>query len=279
MPVGFHNTGTICWLNSILQAMVSSSDLCSTIKNIDQTNASDLLLQLIDLIKKIDEHVDIQKKSIDILQTISHTNLIHGQQASDEGFIILLDLINNKEICNLFTHIYEIKLICKQTNKILSKERSINNIFYMFDERILEETNLTTCILGYTHNLEDYTPQEHMSYHKKHYKYKRVYKLRRIPEIVIICLNRYRTTGKGNIIARNNKIKLPQTFNIPDIDNKAMVYDKIAEIDHLGSLNSGHYICRAKRNNKIYLFNDIRCTEYRLETLPSTFLTFYQRLK
>ena len=59
--------------------------------------------------------------------------------------------------------------------------------------------------------------------------------------------------------------------------NGAIKYDKIAQVEQSGSLDSGHYIAKGiRKNSETYLFNDQSVSKIdELLPTPNTFLTFY----
>jgi len=291
VALGFNNTGAICWMNSLLQAIISCKSLCQYFLSSDALKEADLgntAKELSTLIRCYREgsgaNESVKDKSLDVLKALIRDLkdkkktinwMESGQQSCSEGLVLILEMLSNKKIDALFYHIYEIKTICNNTNENVSTVRDTNNIFYLweFTEQKLLESSLEEMILSYTEeHKEEYIPDDYKEKHKEGYTYKKVYKLRRIPNIVIIALNRYKSP-------RNSNLKLPLEFTIPSNKGTNMVYTKIAEIDHLGSLHSGgHYVCRCKRNDKVFLFNDISFKEYKFGTLASTYLTFYEMI-
>lgn len=282
---GFNNTQVLCWLNSLIQSLLSfDSTYNFFIKNKTTDSSSHISRQLTTLFKQLDELEDVSGMSTDLLNSLVRDlkknnrkiDLSSGQQSSSEGLILILEIINNKELDRLFNHVYEIVIVCNQTNKIVSKKRDTGNVFYLwqFNESQLLDTPLEDVILYHIDECDDsYKPDKN---HKEGYTYKKITKLRRIPQIVVIALNRYMTDGK-KYVPRNQQIKLPYEFKIPSNKDEDMIYRKKAEIDHLGSLNGGHYVCRAERDKKTYLFNDSSYKLHEFGTLPSTYLTFYER--
>ena len=275
-PSGFNNTGVICWFNSLLQSLISCHKFVEYFKGqkIKEENSC-IHNELINLIIKIEENEDIKNMSSILLNALvkdlqnknKKIDLGFGQQASDEGFIFLLDIINKKKLEKIFEHVYEEVIICKETDKVVSRKRSYNNIFNVFDEENLIKNGLNEYILqNEESDLKDYGKEN---------TYRRLYILRRISPIIIIALNRFNTDGK-NFKPRNAKIKLPDYLEFPHINGTIMKYKKISEIDHTGSLSGGHYVSRCLRNDNVYLFNDINVSNCHLETLQSTFLTFYE---
>lgn len=277
-PSGLRNSGVICWLNSLLQAMLSSRILCSSFEESSDESATHREFRT--LIQKAIKKEDISLSSSSILRALitdlrrqqKSIDIAFGQQSSSEGLILILDMLNKKEINDRFYHVYEDTIQCDQTGKVVSKVRSINNVFYIFDEETLLERGIRDFLLCHSNVLdEDFTPDDHEPGHT----YRRIYTLRRIPEIVVIALNRYMTNGRAHK-KRNPKIKLPNEFSMPHNKEGDIKYTKIAEVHHLGGLNGGHYMSVAKRGNQSYLFNDEQVTPRAMETVPTTYLTFYE---
>lgn len=277
-PSGLKNNGVICWLNSVMQALLSSRIFCSSFGEL--SDESNTYREFRTLIKKINNKEDISMSSISILKALIYDlkrqqksiDIGIGQQSSSEGLIQILDMLNNKDINSRFYHVYEDTVQCDQTGAVVSKVRSINNIFYIFDEETLLEKGLREFLLSHSSVLdEDFTPDNH----EEGNTYRRFYTLRRMPEIVVIALNRYLTNGREHK-KRNPNIKLPNEFYMPHNKEGDIKYDKIAEVHHMGGLNGGHYVSVAKRNNQTYLFNDEHVRQHTLETLTSTYLAFYE---
>ena len=283
-PSGLRNIGAICWLNSLLQSLLTCKhffDYIRTHKDIHKNNTYKSLVEICESIEKSDDILDKSSYFLkafisDLKSNKKEIDIGFGYQCSSEGLILILDQINSPKINSLFTHSYEIELVCNESGKSLSKRRANDTIFYIFDEESLQKKGLRDYLLSHESELEkEFIPEDWKNEHQPHYTYKRVAQLKRISEIVVIALNRYMTTGLKSL-PRNAAIKLPNTFTIDSNKQIAMHYKKIAEIDHLGSLRGGHYISRCVRDKDVYLLNDSSYKKFQLETLPSTYLTWYE---
>ncbi|MDL1983180.1 MAG: ubiquitin carboxyl-terminal hydrolase [Deltaproteobacteria bacterium] len=189
-----------------------------------------------------------------------------AQQSASEGMTFFLDMLNSKHLNKILTHVTKESIVCKQTKEIISSKKNINNQFMLFDTNDLIKRGLPDALLCSQDNLEeDFIPEDHTKDANK--QYKRVYILKYIPEVIIISLNKY--------IQKNNVV-LPDSFKIPHINGSDMVYIKKAEVDHLGSLGGGHYIGRALREDKVFLFNDVNYSESQLKTNKNTYITLYE---
>lgn len=154
-PIGFRNTGVICYFNSVLQSLLSCTSFIDKIKEeklkIDNPNKDNIVLKefikLINLynmfinkseIKQDGEKRDeIQKMSISLWKSMAITNKqknsnfsFNGQQCAGEGLNQLLESMEELQgIQNLFMHRYTSNLYCFDCKKWVSKVDNTNNIF------------------------------------------------------------------------------------------------------------------------------------------------------
>ena len=79
------------------------------------------------------------------------------------------------------------------------------------------------------------------------------YEINKLPYILILSLKRFKYN-------ENNNFKLKQliTYPINDFELKGKKYDLFGVVYHYGSINSGHYVCVVKHNNKWVLCDDRR---------------------
>ena len=279
---GLNNTGVLCWFNSLLQGLFSCKYFVSIIENIDG-EANPLVSDLQKIIKVMEagntKACDSCYALRSLLQQLKekegdrYNSLSSAQQSASEGFTLLLDYIDSKPLNIAFMHKYEERIVCIQTGEIESKKDGFNNQFMVFDETELQKSGLADYIKYHEHDLHDYKSEKRNT--NPAHKYKRVYALKYLPKVVVLLLNRYYTDGHGRHRPRNPNISLPAEFEMPSVlFNGAMVYKKVAEVDHLGGLGGGHYISKVMRGGEAYLCNDSITTDYRLGTSPNTYITF-----
>ncbi len=276
--VGFHNTGVICWFNSLLQCLLSSHYFVNTIKLLKSDNEIVKSLQL--LISSVEGSSEQVHSSSAILRALlvalrdkepkRFKALASGQQCSAEGFTLLLDYIDDKTLNSVFNHRYEEQVVwVSNSDKVESKIISHNNQFEIFDEAGLKANGLSEYIRYNETPIDEYKSERADADTAPDKKYKRLYILRYLPKVVVLLLNRYYKK------ARN--ISLPEEFTIPSCQfDGNLVYKKIAEVDHMGSPSSGHYVSKVLRKNIAYMCNDATHVPYRLGTSPNTYMTFYE---
>lgn len=272
--IGFINIGAICWFNSMLQLILSSKYIIKSILD-NEEEQNNLLKEFQNFLKNYISNNLSQNDSIKLLRIFllevkeKHPSSVLNslvEQSASEGMTFFLDMLNSKYLNKILTHVTEESIICKQTKEVISSKKNINNQFMLFNTKDLIKRGLPDTLLCSQDNLEeDFVPENHIKNDAK--QYKRVYILKYIPEVIIISLNKY--------IQKNNVV-LPDSFKISHLNGSDMVYIKKAEVDHLGSLGGGHYISRALREDKIYLFNDSSYSESELKTNRNTYITLYE---
>ena len=132
--------------------------------------------------------------------------------------------------------------------------QSIKDCFELFFEKELLEDPLSCRVCG--------GPQ---------YFFKN-YEINRLPYVLILSLKRFKYN-------ENNNFKLRQliTYPIFDFELKDKKYDLFGVINHYGGINSGHYTCTIKHNDKWITCDDRKVYEIEQERVMSSnaYILFY----
>lgn len=113
-----------------------------------------------------------------------------------------------------------------------------------------------------------------------------IYKL---PKILVIQLKRFKFGGYqgGKIMT---EVELPEVLDLSDLVTEskdktvaAPVYKLFGFVNHVGSLNGGHYTatCKNPDNGRWYDFNDSRVSETRINfpfSTSSAYIAFFQKM-
>lgn len=238
---GFYNNGALCWMNSLLQALLSCEIFYKTVK--DETEITTHTLEL--LHKMINSNsreqyssliLDALGKDLKNTQPKNYEIICSGaQQSASEGFVLLLDCIKSLEVKKLF--------YSRFNNDMVSPFHTI------FDIKRLADVGLI-----------DYLKYDIIETEGK----KIVRSLTHAPHILVLIFNKY-----------NKKIliEMPKEFNL----SSSLCYKLKSDILHSGNLNGGHYVARGYRNGKYYMFNDNSVQEIEsMKPTVNTYMMFYE---
>ena len=240
-PLGFHNTGSICYFNSLIQCLLSSKNF---LKFILYDKQDPLFTEfLINIVNDLWDMTFTTK----ILQKY---NIVEGNQSSSEYFIFMIDLM---KLENIFECQHKIISTCqncgyKKENKDISYNTLINDDiteFFRYDEKI-DNVNCDNCKVKSTIQ-----------------RNKIIYGL---PPVIVLSFNKY--FGK-------------KVINYPEIfSNSEVEYRLVGTVEHYGVLGAGHYISRFKRNGSYSLADDSRVGEIKeINCMPETYMVFYERVR
>jgi len=240
-PLGFHNTGSICYFNSLIQCLLSSNNFLKFILYDKEDSMFEEFLR------------NVTNDSWDMVFTtrlLQKYNIVQGNQSSSEYFIILVDLL---KLENIFECHHIIKSICRNCgNSKQSKDISYctlinDNIkeFFKFDDSV-DNVVCDNCKIRSTLDRQ-----------------KIIYG---IPPVIVLSFNKY--FGKRNI-------SYPPYFSNEDVE-----YKLIGTVEHFGVLGAGHYISRVNRNGKYYIADDSRVSDISdIDPKEETYMAFYERIR
>lgn len=254
-PYPLVNTGSICYFNSLLQALGT----CTSIHSITFKDLSELEINMkiyMDMISNNNVDNIISSKILSSLHNIK-PNFGNGQESASEAFILLIDAINNDQLTSLFLNRFRCFTKCNSCNNISDEKKDHSIIINLFHIDNLTPEN----ILKYTNDIPDYKCER-----CKNVGAIRYYRLTMLSEIIVVCFNVYFTKKKYNF---------PDILTFPGKE-KNLNYKLISQIEHIGSLNGGHYWSRVlRKNNKCYICNDHSISESVLTPTNNTYIVMY----
>ncbi len=239
--IGFHNTGAICYFNSLIQCLLSSNNFINFIVN---DNKNEMFMEFF---KNI---LNDQWDSVFTTRLLQKYNMVDSNQSSSEYFILLIDLLKFEKI---FETRHKIITECMNCNK--KKESFDTSYITLIDNDIRE-------FFTYEEEIDNVN----CDFCKVKSRIKRNRIINGMPQVIVLYFNKY--FGK-------KYINYPHSFNSTEIE-----YKLIGTVDHFGVLGGGHYISRVLRNSKNYIIDDYRVSEIeQLDTISETYMAFYERIK
>ena len=287
---GFHNLGSTCYFNALIQSIISCNIFMDEINKIDINNyelyvkntVSDIsAINIIKLFQSYKvENNNLSKLSANIWYELIKTTPSYfqmGQQCAAEGFTLLLDVLDKySDIKQLFYHRVRSRIYCPDCNNVVSDNKNMENMFIVesnlnneqidcFKEIHNTSTNIKDFVINNTGFIEGYTCEKCKIKSNKF----TINNLTMVPSILVI---NYKNYDKQ---CHNITNIFPEQLIFNGKKNN-LIYKAVAQIEHSGSVHSGHYWALCKRNNKWYNLNDMNISNVS-GFLPTnnTYMIFY----
>lgn len=289
-PFGLHNNSIICYFNSLLQALFSCSSLTEYLLNNESKFSNNNFMKL--YINIIKSHILINSKQNqfvvensniilfnEFLNMIKNKNIHFGYNQEDSGelLIILLDVINDQYIYNLFYNKYKTDIYCRNCKKILDVKDDISvqfelNIDNIATNYLKSEINKNLHIMNQflQNNYSECDNYICSNCNTKELCIK-INRLLLMPTIIVINFNKY-------LEKKTYNYPLELSF-INKQEKKKYNYKIVSVINHSGTMIHGHYISKALRKDtdtlKTYILND---SSYELSTFQpesNSYILFY----
>lgn len=248
-PRGLLNAGNTCYLNSIVQALLSCRNFNAIMILWETKNSS------------TEQYNKILKGDINhagaLLQTIAEKGLHYGhQEDAHEGLLLLLDAFGD-EIMKIFNikHRTKFKCMCGFRNTT----KGSPEVF--IDYYGSKHTSLQSYLLRQTIRPKDYR----CDICKRVDTTRMVKQLYSISDVIIVTFKQYH---------QKTNIEFPTEITLAP----SLRYKLVAQIEHFGGPHGGHYVARALRQGTVYLFNDSSVTISKFEPTPQTYMIWYHKI-
>lgn len=312
VPVAFglNNTGAICYLNSFLQMLAGCSAFVrAVLQNADYLARSRTGKAVLDFVRAFatqggprsppDSNVAFLSASVlsaltaDLAARRPYVRFGAGQESASEALVHLLDMMDPPQtsvaaesslgahvtsiespITRLFLHRFRCDLVCRQCQKVVSVMTDYAVVFHLFYfDRLRRQPatpdDFAKALKLHVTSTDDYQCPEC----KKKTTAFRVYHLTMSPEIMVCAFNIY--VGKFGHGERRARY-FPERQVFPSVDRGSLTFRIVGQIEHSGSLSSGHYWARGLRNDGVvYRFNDTGVSPASFVPTPETYMVAY----
>jgi ubiquitin C-terminal hydrolase len=245
-PLGFTNTGAICYFNALVQSLLSCKQFIAYICREKRDSVFFLFFKFIAIDKKWDPF--FTSKLLHVMGGFA------PNQSSNEYFLKLCDYL---KMDDLFSTKTETTKVCKECGKEGDKVMD-TSVFTVIDNSVDEFCETTRDVEGY------YCDSEKC---KKKVTVAITTRIREISPIMVFSFNKY---------FQKRMIPYPKGFNI-DGDKE---YRLVSTIEHHGVLGGGHYFCRTVRNGTLLRLDDNGVGELGdIDPTDNTYMVFYERVR
>lgn len=276
---GLNNTGTLCYLNSLVQALASCPSFVKTLMDHEDEfrfSQDKLGWELLQIMNRFRNRVEVgagkRIKTDSTSQVLTElqksrkagghkaTLGTHTQEDVFEGLKFLIESLDSvfgdTTFQDLFNVRYRQQIRCRECNKTRTVDTSAcppEIMINMSESDPMLQTSLDTredvekYINLHMHYPDDYRCETCPAQNKDGAKkVQQFYSLARVSSIIVMSFhdNQQRLYSKsGPKQARF----FPQMFQIKTSNDQTLTYRAVAQIEQLGSLGGGHYTCKSMR--------------------------------
>lgn len=278
---GMHNTGVICWCNSLIQVLLGMSSMNQILlesENELQNNA--FAREYINLLKhtlphgspSVSDNFDLANASSLILSAFKKQlkirnftlNMGDSQECCDEAFTLFVDMFGCPKLEKLFSNVYEMIIVCNNCSQKVSAIRDKSYRIQLFTKVELKNQNKFCTYLRVHPSECDYYKCDCGGIMTKFYRTERLKMLR---EIVILIFNKYQNKD-------NRWFPSELVFDSKSGQQK-LKYKIVGKIEHSGNYQSGHYWAQSLRNDDWQCLNDSSVAPGNELPTTSTFMVAY----
>ena len=296
VPFGLYNNNILCYFNALLQSLFGCTSITEYLLNNESKFINNNFIKL--YINILKNYIVINKSREASIYTIEQSNLVlfnefliliqnknihfgYNQEDSGELLLLLLEIINDKYIYNLFYNKYKCDFYCRNCKHInpikddISVQFEITTEFidsnFLHSEMNKNLHNLNQFIQNNYSECDDYTCVNC----KKIGLCIKLNRLLLIPTIIVINFKKYEK--------KYNYTYPSELYFINEKENKKYNYKLISSIHHSGNSNFGHYISKSIRKtiknneliNNVYELNDSSYIQDTFKPDMNSYILFY----
>jgi len=290
-PAGFHNGGSSCWCNSILQSLITTPAIRLLRAAPPELRTNPVVAALIAAHDKSSvlgpltpAGAGALTAGIDFLEALRRAPSTAGsrrftgyqQECADEALAMIFSAISYGPLEDLFTSVYECSITCPACAHIDRSRVQAVQIELFAPGKLATREDFQKYILEHMSPVDLYKCP---SCGITSANLPRRESLRVLREIVVIVMNKYgaaaldarRPIDPASIVSW-----FPTSLQFASTRGTVLHYDLVAQVEHVGSVSSGHYWAIAlRRPGAPYQLNDSSVSAGTLGPTPNTYMAFF----
>ena len=287
---GFRNHSSMCYLNSLLQSLLSCPSLFIMLSKHKDTLRNPLGIKLLQIYETamsgqdasgLNDNIyhELEKISANRLSA-SEIRINIGQQDIHEALSLILDGLENVPgVIRLFMHRYQWSVLCHTCKKYTGQTPIDGRVFILEPSLKNDQDAMFASVdpdYGKTMDLNKFIEiqksctDEFYACSECKIKCKKFTEttISMVPEILPIMLKKYREKVL-------TEFPLNLTFTYLRDSNKKLIYELVAQVEHSGSQSGGHYFAICKRPLGWKNLNDGSVSDANPRPTPNTYMLFY----
>lgn len=304
-PKGAINNGIDCHFNSLIQSLLSCTSITNYFLKFEDRLLStggkceekkETFMRFIDMLKM---QLNPDVKFLDaraLLSTItknSSNSFGHRQEDVNEGFMLLMDALGDDVLSNYFRHVYKVSTYCFTCKNIVCVKVHNHQLFIdipllkLVEKKDQNGRTIEYLTNGYTaemignFNIDDMDPLNRYIKQMKSATDRKcprctfktcvdIYQLDHLSDILVLLFKKY---------DRKNQMNFPPIMTFKASKNgqpETRYYKLVAQMEHRGGRDGGHYYATCLRKNGYVTLNDVRITP-NPNPVPTkfTYMVFY----
>lgn len=255
-PASLVNRGNACWLNTLLQVLMS----CESVVNYSTSHSDDLSTYLLILLRGNDvaSRIANELRLRLVMRDCPMVNMLTGgQECIREGLNLMLSATDDT-FGDLFLVRMSIRRQCSACGACKTDDPCKS--MYIDINKSMTETEMAAHVKSSSCVLDGYKcPRcECISTTRQEYR------LTRTPPVLILNYS------------EKKRLDFPQSFKIKgrEFDFR---YELVGQVEHMGGAYGGHYYANVSRNDEVWRVDDTSITPSGYSATGDTTMLFYQR--
>jgi ubiquitin C-terminal hydrolase len=182
-----------------------------------------------------------------------------------------MESLEKYNIDDLFTYRRKNVFYCPECKTNFSEINETNNVFIVeADNEQIQNNKLDDYLFKQKNNIDENCLCSNCNIRGAKTK---ISKLTMIPEVLFIMAKKYKyENGHGSKL--NIKVDFPEEMIFNGVNTK-LVYRAVAQIEHIGGLNGGHYYAICYRKGVWYCINDNSVAVSEFNPNENTYIVVY----